>query len=125
MIPNRIASLTLVSTCAALVNTIVGTGPEFVVPNSTSLGLLRKPSKSYQSIVCRISFICQRATHEEPSIPKSLDDQIANVKRNLYSEAWLAAPDESEYTVKPFPTNGDRFGAFELTKRLDPENFTR
>lgn len=30
-----------------------------------------------------------------------------------------------EYVVKPFPTNGDRFAAAEITKRKDPECFTR
>lgn len=58
-------------------------------------------------------------------LPKSIDQQIASVKENLYTETWLNKPDEAEYQVEPFPTNGDRFGAYELTKREDPEAFTR
>ncbi|KAK5154037.1 hypothetical protein LTR04_006119, partial [Oleoguttula sp. CCFEE 6159] len=58
-------------------------------------------------------------------MPKPLDTQIANVKRELYTAAWLAKPDETEYTVQPFPTNGDRFAAGEIAKRQDPEAFNR
>ncbi|CAI6333146.1 unnamed protein product [Periconia digitata] len=58
-------------------------------------------------------------------IPKSLDQQIANVKANLYTSNWLDQPDVLEHTVKPFPTNGDRFAANELWKRSHPEYFTK
>lgn len=61
-------------------------------------------------------------------VPKTLDNQIAKVKKDCYSAEWLAAPDEmqewDEVVAKPFPTNGDRFAAGELTKRLSPGLFT-
>lgn len=58
-------------------------------------------------------------------IPRSLDDQITHVKGNLYTKEWLDRPDETECTVAPFPTNGDRFAAGEISKRLRPELFNR
>lgn len=57
-------------------------------------------------------------------IPKSLDNQIAKVKADCYSAEWLAKPDETEHVVQPFPTNGDRFAAGEISKRLSPGVFT-
>lgn len=57
-------------------------------------------------------------------IPKSLDNQIAKVKGDCYSAEWLAKADETEHVVQPFPTNGDRFAAGEITKRLSPGAFT-
>ncbi|KAF1832889.1 alpha/beta-hydrolase [Decorospora gaudefroyi] len=56
-------------------------------------------------------------------IPKSLDAQIDGVKKNLYTQQWLDAPDTLEPTVQAFPTNGDRFAANELWKRQHPEYF--
>ena len=58
-------------------------------------------------------------------VPKAIDDQIAKVKADCYTADWLAAPDETDFVVEPFPTNGDRFAAGELTKRLTPGTFTR
>ncbi|KAJ9659350.1 hypothetical protein H2201_007375 [Coniosporium apollinis] len=92
-IPDRIASLSLVSTAAYLYNTV----------------------GFFENLRNRVDLF----------IPRALDVQLANIKRNLYSEKWLAAPDESEYTIQPFPTNGDRFGAAELAKRSDKEGFQR
>lgn len=57
-------------------------------------------------------------------VPKSLNDQIAKVKADCYSAEWLAKPDETEHVVQPYPTNGDRFAAGELSKRLTPGVFT-
>lgn len=57
-------------------------------------------------------------------VPKSLNNQIAKVKEDCYSAEWLAKPDEVEYVVQPFPTNGDRFAAQEIQKRLSPGVFT-
>jgi hypothetical protein len=51
--------------------------------------------------------------------------QISNIKGNLYTAAFLNAPDCTEYTVQPFPTNGDRFAATEISKRTNPVYFTR
>ena len=53
-------------------------------------------------------------------LPKSLDAQIAKVKRDCYSTTWLSQPDETESVIQPFPTNGDRFAAGEVTKRTTP-----
>ena len=58
-------------------------------------------------------------------IPKSIDAQIDGVKKNLYTEAWLDAPDTLEPVKQPFPTNGDRFAASELWKRSHPEYFAK
>ncbi|CZT17011.1 related to alpha/beta hydrolase [Ramularia collo-cygni] len=57
-------------------------------------------------------------------MPKTPDNQIAKVKADCYSAEWLAQPDEVEYVVEPFPTNGDRFAAQELRKRTTPGLFT-
>ncbi|KAI6794613.1 alpha/beta-hydrolase [Hortaea werneckii] len=58
-------------------------------------------------------------------VPKSIDAQIAKVKADCYSAEWLKRPDDTEYVKEPFPTNGDRFAAGELLKRLSPGMFTR
>ncbi|EMD60703.1 hypothetical protein COCSADRAFT_40311 [Bipolaris sorokiniana ND90Pr] len=58
-------------------------------------------------------------------IPKSLDTQIEGVKKNLYSQEWLDAPDTLEPVVQAFPTNGDRFAANEMWKREHPEYFSK
>lgn len=58
-------------------------------------------------------------------IPKSIDSQIEGVKKNLYTESWLAFPDTLEPVVQSFPTNGDRFAANELWKRKHPEYFAK
>ncbi|RMZ66451.1 alpha beta hydrolase [Pyrenophora seminiperda CCB06] len=58
-------------------------------------------------------------------IPKSLDAQIEGVKKNLYTQEWLDAPDTLDPVVEAFPTNGDRFAANELWKRQHPEYFTK
>ncbi|KAF2139749.1 uncharacterized protein K452DRAFT_275235 [Aplosporella prunicola CBS 121167] len=58
-------------------------------------------------------------------IPRSIDSQLAHVKHNLYSAAWLDKPDELEPTVQAFPTNGDRFAAAEVSKRQHPELFNK
>jgi hypothetical protein len=47
------------------------------------------------------------------------------VKKNLYTPAWLDAPDTLEPVVQSFPTNGDRFAANELWKRQHPEYFAK
>ncbi|EME89689.1 uncharacterized protein MYCFIDRAFT_56993 [Pseudocercospora fijiensis CIRAD86] len=57
-------------------------------------------------------------------LPKSLDNQLAKVKTDCYSAEWLSKPDETESIISPFPTNGDRFAAGELSKRLAPDMFT-
>lgn len=53
-------------------------------------------------------------------IPKSIDKQIAEIKTRA-SSTWLAEPDSEG----GFRTNGDRFAAQELTKRMDVNGFTR
>jgi len=71
-------------------------------------------------LVNTIGFIENLRNRVNLFIPRPLDQQVANVERNLYSIDWLKKPDELEYTVKPFPTNADRFAAAEISKRLDP-----
>lgn len=55
------------------------------------------------------------------SLPRDIDTQIAEVKSRLFSQEWLDKPDADGM----FPTNGDRFAAQELTKRMDTEGYTR
>ncbi|KAK4985979.1 hypothetical protein LTR66_008011 [Elasticomyces elasticus] len=93
LVPERIASLSLVSTAPRLVNTV-----GFV-----------------ENLRNRINLF----------IPRALDDQIKHVAGNLYTEDFLSKPDETEYTVKPFPTNRDRFAAGEVSKRTQPHLFNR
>ena len=55
------------------------------------------------------------------SIPKSIDIQLTELKARIFSEDWLNEPDAEGH----FPTNGDRFAAQEMKKRLDVDGFTR
>ncbi|KAI4288287.1 MAG: hypothetical protein L6R35_002448 [Caloplaca aegaea] len=57
----------------------------------------------------------------EQGIPKSPDVQLNYLKRQLFNQSWLEAPDD----YGDFPTNGDRFAAMDLAKRQDVEGFTR
>lgn len=93
LIPERIASLSLVSTAAAIENTV---------------GFI-------ENLRNRINLF----------IPRSLDAQVTMIKHNLFSPEWLARPDESEYVKESFPTNGDRIGAGEVSKRLDTVSYTK
>ena len=93
LIPNRICTLSLISTAAGVFRT---TG-----------------------------FIENLYNRANLLIPKSIDAQIDGVKKNLYTEAWLDAPDTLEPVKQPFPTNGDRFAASELWKRSHPEYFAK
>ena len=56
-------------------------------------------------------------------IPKELNTQLAEIKLRLFSQAFLDREDEEPGA--PFPTNGDRFAAQELKKRMDPVGFTK
>ncbi|KAA8914533.1 Alpha/Beta hydrolase protein [Sphaerosporella brunnea] len=76
--PERIASLTLQSTAAALVSQIPW----------------------YQHLARRAYMI----------MPKTLHARLEATKRNIFSDSWLAAPDD----LGVFPTNGDRFVSEEL-----------
>lgn len=89
LIPDRIASLILVSTAARVENTV---------------GYI-------ENLRQRINLF----------IPKEINSQLAEVKANLFSQAFLDAPDKDG----GFPTNGDRFAANELRKRMDKVGFTR
>jgi hypothetical protein len=93
LIPNRICTLSLVSTAAGVFRT---TG--FV-----------------ENLYNRANLL----------IPKSIDAQIEGVKKNLYTQVWLDAPDTLEPVKQSFPTNGDRFAANELWKRSHPEYFAK
>ena len=91
-IPHRIASLSLVSTTAALRNTV----------------------SFFENMKDRINLF----------VPKAIDTQLNHVAYNLFTEEWLAKPDELEYTKQAFPTNRDRVLASELSKKLNPETMT-
>lgn len=92
LVPERLATLFLVSTAARIVNTV---------------GFL-------QNIMNRVKMF----------MPKSLDQQIASTKRMLYTPDYLEKPDDVEAVVSSFPTNGDRFGAMEVRKRLSSTAMT-
>ncbi|KAI8941240.1 hypothetical protein NX059_002473 [Plenodomus lindquistii] len=89
LIPNRIATLSLVSTASQVFRT----------------------SGLVENLVARAQLF----------LPKSLDAKISGVKYNLYTQAWLDAPDTVPCVKEPFPTNGDRFAANELWKSQHPE----
>ncbi|KAF2198280.1 alpha/beta hydrolase-like protein, partial [Delitschia confertaspora ATCC 74209] len=93
LIPDRVCTLSLVSTAAGLFNTI--------------------------------GFIENLKNRANLFIPKPVDIQIANLKRNLFTADWLSEPDAlaSESIKQPFPQNGDRVTALELTKRAHPSHF--
>ncbi|CAO1599782.1 hypothetical protein XANCAGTX0491_003496 [Xanthoria calcicola] len=95
MIPARVASLSLVSTAARLVNTV----------------------GYWQNLRNRINMALDSCF----SIPKSRDVQLVDLKARMFSQSWLEAPDD----YGDFPTNGDRVAAMELEKRQDVEGFTR
>jgi pimeloyl-ACP methyl ester carboxylesterase len=76
-------------------------------------------------LVNTIGFIENLRNRINLFIPRSLDEQIAHVKHNIYTDEFLLAPDKLEYKVKPFPTNGDRFAAQEVSKRQMPQYFNR
>lgn len=54
-------------------------------------------------------------------LPKEINTQLADVKSRLFSQEFLDTPDPDA----AFPTNGDRFAAQELRKRMDKDGFTR
>ncbi|MCJ1312495.1 hypothetical protein MMC25_006169 [Agyrium rufum] len=55
-------------------------------------------------------------------LPKVIDAQLAELRYRLFgTDRWLSQPDE----LGSFPTNGDRFAAQDLRKRMDVEGFTR
>ena len=58
---------------------------------------------------------------DSPRIPRDLDRQIVETKERLFTDAWIAQPDEEGGDW----SNGDRYAAQELHKRLDPVGFTR
>ncbi|KAH8594699.1 Alpha/Beta hydrolase protein [Bisporella sp. PMI_857] len=107
LIPNRIATLNLFSTCAQIENTI-----GFV-----------------ENLRNRINMF----------IPKSLDRAVTDTAHSMFSDKWLALPDDAEVpkpgtpgvifpesgTYPKFETNFTRWAAQELTKRMDPDKFGR
>ncbi|KAI4202815.1 MAG: hypothetical protein LQ350_002313 [Teloschistes chrysophthalmus] len=101
IIPERIGSLTFVSTAARLVNTI----------------------GYWENLRNRINMITIVTTNttSKQFIPRSPDDELEDVKGRLFSQSWLDAAD----AYGEFPTNGDRFAAMELKKRQNTEGFTR
>ncbi len=125
MIPERIASLSLISTAARIENTIVCSK----MRKSNSIKIKAKELKRDSLKIFETESICCKLTEypkstiylNSSSIPKALDVQIADVKSRLFSQEWLIQPDAEGN----FPTNGDRFAAQEVQKRQDTEGFTR
>jgi len=93
LIPDRICSLSLVSTAASIFNTV----------------------GYFENLRNRINLF----------IPRSIDMQISNFKANMFTSSWLEKPDDTEFIVQSFPTNGDRFAAFEIAKRSNVSSFSR
>ena len=61
-------------------------------------------------------------------MPKSLDARLANARSSIFSPLYPSAPDElaTVHCISgvPFPTNGDRFAAQEVSKRQTKGKFT-
>ena len=77
-------------------------------------GLVSTCCKAYIHVYGLIFF-------DHNSLPRAIDVQLAAIKLRLFSGSWLEQPDADG----GFPTNGDRFAAQEVKKRLDTEGFTR
>jgi pimeloyl-ACP methyl ester carboxylesterase len=103
-IPERITSLTLVSTGRRIYNTVVS----YVTKRNEFISNLEKGF--FENMYNRAMLF----------VPHSVDHTLNRIKYNMHSDEFLEKPDESEYVVEPFPTNGDRCMAVELFKRLDP-----
>ncbi|KAF2666776.1 alpha/beta-hydrolase [Microthyrium microscopicum] len=99
LIPKRIASLNLISTGPYIKNTV----------------------GFFENLYNRAMLLCVHGF----CIPRPIDTTLANIKYNLYSDNFLQHPDELEFTVQPFPTNGDRCMAGELHKRSSPALFPK
>lgn len=112
LIPERICTLSLVSTASQIFRTTV------------RFRLRRRELSSYRADVIE-GFLENLWNRANLFIPKDLDAQIDGVKKNLYTESWLNAPDTLEPVVQAFPTNGDRFAANEIWKRSHPEYFEK
>lgn len=112
LIPERICTLSLLSTAAGIFRTTVSHHPTTHLLHSQ----YSPPLQGFvENLASRINLF----------IPKSLDQQIAGVKANLYTQEWLNAPDTIPPVKESFPTNGDRFAANELWKRSHPEYFEK
>ncbi|CBY00577.1 similar to alpha/beta hydrolase [Plenodomus lingam JN3] len=67
-------------------------------------------------------FLSNLAARASLFLPKSPSAKLTSIKHNLYTPAWLSAPDAiPPVSSTPFPTNGDRFAANELRKQQHPE----
>ncbi|KAG8534205.1 uncharacterized protein KY384_001049 [Bacidia gigantensis] len=105
IVPERIASLTLLASAPRIFNTI-----GWVQNLRDRINLLYVQCR-------RLNFGTDGVTR----IPKEIDTQVEDTKQRLFSSEWLNEPDSEGH----FPTNGDRFKAYELKKRQDPEGYTR
>ena len=72
-------------------------------------------------LVNTIGFVENLRNRINMFIPRDMDKQIEDVKWRLFGPEWLVEPDADG----EFPTNGDRFAAQEVHKRLDTVAFTR
>lgn len=53
-------------------------------------------------------------------LPRTIAAKLEWVKAKVFSPEYLSRPDDTEYAVQPFPSNGDRFASAELQKRSNP-----
>lgn len=102
LIPDRVASLILQSTAAALVPTLVRPPKFLKFTNTLDTNLLQPWHKH----------LLHRATM---LMPKTLPQRLAAAQRNLFSPSWLVKPDDHGV----FPTNADRYVAEELWRLND------
>ncbi|KAL8714187.1 MAG: hypothetical protein Q9220_001916 [cf. Caloplaca sp. 1 TL-2023] len=107
IVPERIASLSLVSSAARIVNTVVCQIRRISILLDGPAENGRDTGKTFAT--------------GSTCIPKSPDVQLDDMKGRMFSQVWLDAPDK----YGEFPTNGDRFAAMELKKRQNVEGFTR
>jgi pimeloyl-ACP methyl ester carboxylesterase len=83
------------------------------------------------------TFVENLRTRINMFVPKSLDRSITDAARSLFSDAWLAAPDDTAVpapgtpgvifppagSYRKFDWNYERFASTELDKRTSPEKF--
>jgi pimeloyl-ACP methyl ester carboxylesterase len=121
LIPERIASLILVSTAAQLVRTTVSQSFtfEFHISQKKTKAIIFSSSPAEHSTPK--PFFTALASRLKLFIPRSLDAIISDIRTSYFSPGFLAAPDIDGV----FPTNADRFAAEELRKRQDRTGFTR
>lgn len=90
-----------------------------IAPRISTLSLISTASHVFRTTPFLTSILARASLF----LPSSTTTKLATLKQNLFTAAWLAAPDDIDPPVSktPFPTNGDRIAANELWKQSHPE----